>query len=167
MANCCQLKVLEEEAKSSLLAHMTDISTGVENIRASGSQVGFMTHGLELLDRAQTPFFHGLGAECWLSFVLSLLTASTIVIFTAFGLFMRIHAGKIGLTIFLLTSFCKRASTLVRRLAEFQTETEGLERLHGFIAKTAVEPTVIPHVDAGAWADSAKIELRDVTARYG
>lgn len=167
MANYCQLKVLEKEAKSRLLAHMTDISTGVENIRASGSQVDFMTYGLELLDRSQMPFFHGRGAECWLSFVLSLLTASTIVTFTAFGLFMRIQAGKIGLMILVLTSFSERAGTLVKRLAEFQTTTEGLERLHGFITKTPVEPTTIPRMEAAAWANSAKIDLVNVTAKYG
>ena len=77
-----QMRYLDLEAKAPLYTQFSEMTAGLQHIRAFGWQSDTLTHSLKLLDYSQRPYYYLYCIQRWLTLVLDmcvLVIATTLI----------------------------------------------------------------------------------------
>ncbi|KAK5996562.1 ABC multidrug transporter B [Cladobotryum mycophilum] len=166
-----QMRHLDLEAKSPLYTQFTEMSSGLQHIRAFGWQSSFTTQSLQLLDYSQKPYYYMFCIQRWLMLVLDMCVLLMAVVLVAFALNFRSTTSQsaIGLALVNIVTFSETLTALINGWIELETSLGAVARLRSFVEKTPVEegPSDGQKLPlAQNWPHQGKIEFRSVSAKY-
>lgn len=163
-----QIRHLDLEAKSPLYTQFTEVSAGLEHVRAFGWQAAVMNHSLKLLDHSQKPYYLMFCIQRWLMLVLDLFVLAIAVFLVSLALNLRdtTTQSAIGLSLTTILSFSNGMSQLIDSWISLETSFGAIARLRTFLADTPTEQTPKSKVPSESWPQHGKLELNDVSSKY-
>jgi ATP-binding cassette subfamily C (CFTR/MRP) protein 1 len=137
-----QLRMLELEAVSPVLKHVTETIEGLSTIRAFGWQTPFQAKAIEYIDNSQRPYYLLLGLQRWLTLVLNLLVAGvgTLVVALALWIPKSSSGGYIGIALTSILGFAAALSGILQQWTTVEMEIGAVTRTRSFEQTTPREP---------------------------
>lgn len=163
-----QMRALDLECKSPLLAHFEETASGLLHLRAFGWNGANLNSGLALMDDTQKAFYYMACVQQWLGLVIGLLIAGLGALLVALALFVRqqdTSQTALGLSFVSLLLYGNTLEMFIHAWTGLEISIGALGRLQHLIETTPQEATTeitLPE----HWPSQGKIELQDVTARY-
>ena len=137
-----QLRILELEAVSPILKHITETTEGLSTIRAFGWQTPFQANAIEYIDDSQRPYYLLLALQRWLTLVLNLLVAGvgTLVVALATRIPNSSSGGYIGIALTSILGFAGALSGILQQWTSAEMEIGAVMRTRSFEQTTPLEP---------------------------
>lgn len=163
------MRHLDLEAKTPLYTQFTEMTAGLQHIRAFGWQSNFLTHSLKLLDHSQKPYYYMFCIQRWLHLALDFFVLFIALALVTFALNLKhtTSQGAIGLALLNVVTFSEALTALFESWIEVETSLGALARLRTFINTTPVEKNASEIQDLPQdWPAHGAIEFGSVSARY-
>lgn len=131
----------------------------------------FLERNFQLVNNSQKPFYLMSMIQKWLALVLDLIITcmAVLVVGIAFVLRDTISPGFTGVALTQIISLTSNLTTMVLFWASLETSLSAVARIKGFSEDT--EKETIPKCDvlklSPTWPEFGRIEIRDVSAKYG
>lgn len=163
-----QIRYLDLESKTPIYTQLTEITSGLQYIRAFGWEKDMLDHGLELLDTSQRPYYQMFTIQRWLGVVMDLIVFFLALVILGVSLNLTFTATEASLALGLVTllKFSDDLAAIVLDWTMLETSVGALARIRGFIETTPKEENPVGEV-AENWPASGHITMRDVVASYG
>lgn len=144
---------------------------GLTTIRAFSWNDRFQQKNYELVDGSQKPFYLMSMIQKWLALVLDLIVTvmAVLVVGVAVALRDTISPGFTGVSLTQIISLTSNLTTMVLFWASLETSLSAVARIRGFSEDTEREgASDADNLDLPAdWPAGGKIDIRNVSAKYG
>src|ERR1700759_232317 len=136
-----QLRILELEALSPLLKHVTETMEGISTIRAFGWQQSFQDSAIHHVDNSQRPYYLLLCLQRWLTLVLGLLVAAvgTLVVTLAILIPSASSGGYMGIALTSILSFTGAIGGILEQWTNAEMQVGAVTRTRSFQKTTPAE----------------------------
>jgi ABC-type multidrug transport system fused ATPase/permease subunit len=136
-----QLRILELEAISPLIRHVTETAEGLSTIRAFGWQTTFQDNAINHVDDSQRPYYLLLCLQRWLTLVLGLLVAAvgTLVVALAMLIPSSSSGGYIGLALTSVLNFTGALGGILEQWTSAEMQVGAVTRTRSFEKTTPSE----------------------------
>lgn len=162
-----QLRLLDLEAKSPILTHLTESLDGVVTIRAMDQQRPALQRAFQLMDVAQRPFYLLLCLQSWLNLALDLAVAALAVLLVGLTVPLRhsMNSSLLGVALVSVLGFGATMSSFVIRWSSLETSLGAISRTREFLRDTPAEMHETEET-AAEWPGDMTLSFRDVSASY-
>jgi ABC-type multidrug transport system fused ATPase/permease subunit len=163
-----QLRLLDLEARASLVTHFSETAAGIQHVRAFHWQRYFVWQCLAFLDYSQRPYYYMFCIQAWLNLVLDLTIAGTAVLVVGFALSFTNTTSEaaLGLSMVNIITLSSRISGFLRSWVDMETALGAISRSRDFIKNTPIETIEKRKKVDDFWPQAGRIVVRKVTASY-
>lgn len=165
-----QLRILDLEAKSPLVTLFTEVSLGIQHIRAFQWQGAFENRMIALLNQSQRPFYNLLSVQQWLRLVLDMCSTALATTIIALALRLSSSEAGIGLALLSLITFSGSVNEVLNAWVQLETSLGVIARLKSFEKDTpsemnqAIDSAQIASL--ASWPATGNIQFDWMSARY-
>lgn len=165
-----QMRVLDIEEQTPLYTLLTEMSDGLQHIRAFGWESAYYAKGLASLDRSQKPYYCMYCIQRWLTLVVGLFVVVISATLISFALTFSVGSQEaLGLSMLIAMKVGTVLADVVEFWVELETSLGSISRLASFVKQTPAEISEgieLPHALPDNWPQRGDIELVDVNSRY-
>ncbi|OKL58600.1 hypothetical protein UA08_06380 [Talaromyces atroroseus] len=170
VAGCCQVRVVDIEAKAPLYAHFIETIQGLSTIHAFKWESRFRDQGQSYLNESQKPFYMLFCIHIWLQLVLNMIVGAITVIIVATMTSMRdrFAAGSIGVALNMVLTLNQSLAQMIRSWTMLETSIGAVSRVRDFVTGTPSElrSLTTPSRVEPEWPSHGAIEFAGVTVSY-
>lgn len=164
-----QIRILDLELQSPLVAKFSETIEGLATIRAFGWQEKSMAAFLKRLDAAQRPFYLLYCIQRWLNFVMDLVVACIAVLLVSFGTqFKNTTSGAaVGVGMLNVLNFGQTIAALIEHWTSLETSIGAVARLKQLEAD--IKPETLPSETSEppkGWPTVGSVSYHNVSASY-
>jgi ATP-binding cassette subfamily C (CFTR/MRP) protein 1 len=141
MPTARQLTLMELEAKSPMVKHVTETVEGLSTIRAFGWQEQYQDLAIQCIDSSQRPNYLLACMQCWLAVALNLLVAAigTLVVALATMIPSSSGGGFIGIALTSVLSLSGALSGILPSWTTVEIQVGAVSRIQFFEKETPSE----------------------------
>lgn len=164
-----QMRHLDLEAKTPMIALLSETITGLEHIRCFGWEERVLDNSLRLLDNSQKPYYYLLSLQRWLGLVLDSCATAVggIIVAIAVNWPKTTSQSSLGLSLLGIFAYSVALMALVERWTLLETSLGAVARLRSFIHDTPQEEDKPEAQEQPAsWPQSGTIEFKNVCSKY-
>jgi ABC-type multidrug transport system fused ATPase/permease subunit len=164
-----QIRILDLELQSPLVAQFSETIEGLATIRAFGWQEKSMRAFLKRLDASQRPYYLLYCIQRWLNFVMDLVVAGVAILLVSFGTqFKNTTSGAaVGVGMLNVLGFGENIAALIQHWTSLETSIGAVARLKQLEAE--IQPESLPSEVAtppSGWPGEGTVTFSNVSASY-
>jgi ABC-type multidrug transport system fused ATPase/permease subunit len=164
-----QIRVLDLELQSPLVAQFSETIEGLATIRAFGWQEKSLKAFLDRLDASQRPFYLLYCIQRWLNFVMDIVVACIAVLLVSFGTpFKNTTSGAaVGVGLLNVLKFGQNVTALIEHWTNLETSIGAVARLKQLEAD--IKPETFPSEASKPpenWPKGGAVSFHNVSASY-
>ena len=135
-----QMRLLDLESKTPLYTLLTEMSDGLQHIRAFGWESVYFAKGLANLDHSQKPFYCMFCIQRWLILVVGLCVVVISATLVSFALTFSVTTqSSLGLSMLIAMKVSTVFADVIEFCVDLETSLGSVSRLASFIGETASE----------------------------
>lgn len=161
-----QVRLLDIEAKSSLVSHFLETMQGITTLKALGWSSQFQKVFESNFDVSQKPFYMLYCIQQWLILVLDLITGVMAIILIAITASLRDHfsGGSVGLALYMIMTLNQALTQFINNWISLETSIGAVFRVKTFLQDTPSEFDHARSIEASF--SKGAIEIDNLTASY-
>ncbi|KAF2008813.1 hypothetical protein BU24DRAFT_359666 [Aaosphaeria arxii CBS 175.79] len=164
-----RLRILDIETKAYLGTQFMELLSGIATIRSFKWEFHHLNNFLDMLKKAQRPFYLMYCCQRWLNMVLDLVVGSLAILLVTIAIQTKetVDPGMTGLALTNLVGFSQMLKQLITNWTLLETSMGALARIRSFTG--SVESENLPGEDQVApehWPKFGGIEFRNVIATH-
>lgn len=164
-----RLRILDIETKAHLGTQFLEVLSGLITVRAFQWEFQHLSRFLEMLKKAQRPFYLLYCVQRWLNMILDMVIGGMAVLLVTIAIKTKgsVDPGMTGLALTNLVGFSQMLKQLITAWTLLETSMGALARVRAFTG--AVETENLPGEDQPApesWPQYGGIEFRNVVASH-
>lgn len=163
-----QVRHLEAEAKTPLYTFFTEMSEGLEHVRAFGWQSNLVNEGLQALDNSQKPYYFKFAIQRWLELAVDCINLALAIALVLFATVSKKTTTQpaVGLSMLGLVTLSDKLKLAVGSWVTLETALGGVARLRTFMYETPAEERTAREGLPERWPDAGRVSFSNVTSRY-
>jgi ABC-type multidrug transport system fused ATPase/permease subunit len=164
-----QIRVLDLELQSPLVAQFSETIEGLATIRAFGWQEKSLKAFLDRLDASQRPFYLLYCIQRWLNFVMDIVVACIAVLLVSFGTHFKntTSGAAVGVGLLNVLNFGQNVAALIEHWTSLETSIGAVARLKQLEAD--IKPETFPSEASKPpenWPKGGAVSFHNVSASY-
>ncbi|KAH7074750.1 P-loop containing nucleoside triphosphate hydrolase protein [Paraphoma chrysanthemicola] len=164
-----RLRILDIETKAYLGTQFLEMLSGLVTVRAFQWEYQHLSRFLDVLKKAQRPFYLLYCVQRWLNMILDLIVGGMAILLVTIAIKTKgtVDPGMTGLALTNLVGFSQMLKQLITNWTLLETSMGALARIRSFTGSVEVEN--LPGEDQPApehWPRAGAIEFRGVTASH-
>ncbi|KAH7122775.1 P-loop containing nucleoside triphosphate hydrolase protein [Dendryphion nanum] len=164
-----RLRLLDIETKAYLGTQFLELLSGLVTVRAFQWEYQHLSRFLDMLKKAQRPFYLLYCIQRWLNMVLDLIVGSLAIMLVTIAIRTKgtVDPGMTGLALTNLVGFSQMLKQLITNWTLLETSMGALARIRSF--ESAVESENLPgedHIAPEHWPKFGGIQFREVIATH-
>jgi ATP-binding cassette subfamily C (CFTR/MRP) protein 1 len=164
-----RLRILDIETKAYLGTQFLEMLSGLITVRAFQWEYQHLSRFLEMLKKAQRPFYLLYCVQRWLNMILDLIVGGMAILLVTIAIKTKgtVDPGMTGLALTNLVGFSQMLKQLITNWTLLETSMGALARIRSFTA--SIETENLPGEDQPApenWPKFGGIEFRNVVASH-
>jgi ABC-type multidrug transport system fused ATPase/permease subunit len=164
-----RLRILDIETKAYLGTQFLELLSGLVTVRAFQWEYQHLSRFLDMLKKAQRPFYLLYCVQRWLNMILDLIVGGMAILLVVIAIKTKgtVDPGMTGLALTNLVGFSQMLKQLITNWTLLETSMGALSRIRSFTG--SIESENLPgedHVAPDHWPKFGGIEFREVVASH-